>query len=139
MADNKVNFTVVVDCIFRNKNNFASINDASKIDTFFIINRKFACKYPKFANSLNRKTDDEDKASAIDVIFNKSVNITDIPGWYWKSSVKKATEHKDFTKSEIELFMKYNPNLNQNDLEFMLKYFKDDVKNEIKLLKKFED
>lgn len=136
----KRDFIFVVDSIFKNKFNFSTLTEEEKESTFFIINRKFSVYKPKLSNYFN--FEHIDKVSALDVWYQHFIdeNINNIPGWYWQtnSTKKVETESNDFTKKEIELFTKYNDHFTQNDIKFLLKYYKDDVKAELKKLKKFE-
>ena len=136
MLDKKVDFTVVVNCMFKDKKSYRELSDDDKIKAFFKINQKFACAQPKYANFLNSKYIDKD--SAVDIWNDKYKTEYYIPTWYW-TSVEKKTVSKNFTTREVEIFKKYNEHLNQKDLEFIFKYFTDDVKEEIRILSKFED
>lgn len=133
--ENKIDFTQIVDFIFKNRNNYSKLTDEDKKKFFFIINRKFSCQFPHQANFLNSKFIDKD--SALDVWFNYLNKMTNIPSWYW-TKYEKEKKHNKFSNKDIEIFKKYNEHFNERDLEYILKYFEEEVKEEIKILKKYE-
>ena len=49
----------ITDFIFTNKSEYENLSHKDKEDFFFIINRKFARKYPKHAKFLNKKSDSD--------------------------------------------------------------------------------
>lgn len=130
----KIDFIQIIDFIFKNKNDYKKIDDIDKEENFFIINRKFSLKYPLHANLFNNKF--IDKASALDfwhVYFSKTKGI---PGWYWSKS-KKEKEKKLFSGPERKLLMQYHE-ISEKDLDFLIKNNIDEVKEELKKIKRFK-
>lgn len=135
----KYNYKEISNILFKNKSEYKNINDQSKIDNFFIINRKLSAKFPEQSKFLNHKN--IDKASAMDLWFKfihkKGINYT--PKWWWLNShgsKKKSTSN--ITKRDREIFMKYNTEINPRYLDFLFENNEEEVKEELKLLKKFE-
>lgn len=139
MSNKKFNFKEVADALLKNKSNYKKIDDESKEFNFFIINRKLSVNYPKQAQFFNNKN--VDKASAMDIWFKflQKEKINYIPHWWYvKSQGAKKKNKSNFTKSERELFMKYNSHINPRYLDFLFKYYEEDVKEELKIIKKIE-
>jgi len=138
MAEQKNDFKVVADYMFKSKSLYHKLSDEDKFNAFFKINQKIACAFPKRANSLNHKS--ADRSTSIDIwnIYFMKKEFS-IPSWYWVKVEKNTTIVKDYTKREVEIFKKYNEEINPRDIDFVLKHFKDEVKQEIKFLSKFED
>jgi hypothetical protein len=132
-----IDFRNIVDFIFKNKNDYVKITADDKESNFFIINRKFARMYPKHAQFFNHKN--IDKSTALDLwyyFFIKKRTIG-IPDWYWKkSSSKKEKNNIKYNKDEIEFICKIH-DLNLNDLNFLIKYYPDEIEEEINKYKKF--
>lgn len=129
-----MDFIQIVDCIFKNKNNYSKITDEDKINSFYIINKKFSIGKPEIANFFNNKH--IDKASALDMWFLVFKNTNKIPNWYWiKKTDKNKQKIKDISNQDKEMIMKYY-DLNENDFEFLYKHYKEDVDNKIKILKR---
>jgi hypothetical protein len=134
MVEEKIDFIKVVNYIFREKDKYLGLSDIDKENTFFIINRKFAAKFPTEANFFNTKLGN--RASALDIWFKIFKKTFDTPWWYWTKVEKK--ESKKFPKGDIDLFIKYNPAINPRYLEFIMEFYEEDMKEEIKKLKKYE-
>jgi len=123
------------DFIFKQKDQYKNLSDDDKEKFFFIMNRKFARQFPKHAQFFNNKG--MDKSSALDIwyYFFIKQRTTDIPYWYWfKLSNKK--EKSILKKEEEDFFLEYYE-LKQNDLEFLIKYYPDELTEEVKKFKKF--
>ena len=123
------------DYMFRDKNKYKNLSDDDKEKFFFILNRKIARRYPKHAQFFNTKG--IDKSSAMDVWYNYFIktNTTKIPDWYWfKLSGKK--EKSLLKKDEEEFFLEYY-DLKRNDLKFLMDFYPDELKVEIKKFRKF--
>ena len=128
------NFIQVVDCIFVNKSKYAELTDEDKINSFFIINRKFGLKYPKVAQFLNSKF--IDKASAVDQWFVLFKDQKGIPGWYWKTKSKKDTEKVKKGKTYDKISERYE--LKESEMKFLIKYFQKDLDKELKQIEFYE-
>lgn len=123
------------DFMFKNKSEYINLSDEDKETFFFIMNRKFARNYPKQAQFFNKKG--MDKASSLDVWYDYfiSKDVNGIPGWYWfKLSAKKE---KRILKKEEEEFLTEFYQIRKEDLDFLIKYYPDEVKAEVKKYKKF--
>lgn len=123
------------DFIFKKKDQYKNLSDDDKDKFFFIMNRKFARKFPKHAHFFNSKN--IDKSSALDVWYNFFIKqrTTDIPGWYWfKLSGKK--EKSTVKKEEIDFLINYYE-IKPGDIDFLIKYFPDELEEDVKKIKKF--
>lgn len=133
-----MDFIQIVNVIFENKNKYQEISDKEKSDGFFMINKKFLMNSDllNICNSFNIKN--VDRASAIDLYYLYFKNKHNIPGWYWKKSpytkIKKA---KKLSKSDKELIIN-EFKLTEQDFDFLIKNYKDDIDYELKILKKFK-
>jgi hypothetical protein len=132
----KFDFKAIVDAIFKNKSNYQHITDDDKNEAFFIINRKFAVGELEKSQEYNNKF--IDRASALDLWNIKYKKTTFIPNWYWlKSDVtKEKKRNTNLSKEDIDLLKKCNPQLDDKDIQFLWKYYKEDILNEIKTNKK---
>ena len=137
----KFDFIQTVDAIFKNKKLYKEMSDIDKDNNFFIINRKFGTKFIKHAQFFNSRY--MDKATALDMwnlFFRKQEGI---PSWYWgSSSKKKEKEEKEKNKKlpakDRELLLRFNSELKDSDIDFLLKYYQEDVFEEVKKLRKFD-
>lgn len=123
------------DYIFRDKDKYKNLSHEDKEKFFFIMNRKFARQYPKQAQFFNNKI--MDKSGALDIWYNFFIKkkINNIPQWYWfKITTKK--EKSIIKKEEEEFFLEYF-DLKKRDLDFIIKFYPDELKSEIKKFKKF--
>lgn len=130
-----VNFIEVADCIFINKDKYKNLTDEDKIGSFFILNRKFSIKYPKIAKFLNDKS--IDKASAMDQWFEVFRNQKGIPGWYWSTKSKKDTPKAKKDKDYQKIQHRYG--LKDEDMKFLVEFFKKDLDKDLKQIKLYED
>ncbi len=133
----KVDFITLANIIFKDKNKYEYVSDEEKENSFFILNRKFAIKYLKQAQFFNNKN--IDKSSAIDVwyqVFYKTTNGA--PDWWWRTSQKSKEKIKsEFSAADLKLIKEYYE-LTDYDVKFLVKYYSDKLKLDIKRLKKFE-
>jgi len=130
-----MNFMDIINCIFENKEKYSEITDKDKVDSFYMINKKFSLGYPKIAKFFNDKN--IDRASAIDMWFVFFTNTHKKPGWYWNKSPFKKQKGKslsgpDKTKVLIEF------DLDDMEFDFLYKHFKDDIDYELKMIKRWE-
>ena len=137
MSKNDV-FIKVADCIFSKKNQYQQITDNEKIDSFYKINQKFACAYPKHAHFLNSKF--IDKSSAIDIWFNYFLKKEySTPSWYWTNVEYGKKTSKKINDKKLQIFRKYNPEFNDTEIDFLIKYYEQDILDEVEKLSKFEE
>jgi hypothetical protein len=132
----KVDFITLANTIFKDKNKYKFISDEEKETNFFVLNRKFAFKYLKQAQFFNVKS--INKASALDLwyqIFYKTTKGT--PTWWWKT--KQATKPKsEFNNVDLKLIKQYY-NITNNDINFLIKFYSEKLKEDIKRIKKFDN
>lgn len=129
-----MDFIEIVDRIFINKDRYKEVSDEDKISSFFKINRKFGKQFPEIANKFNHKS--VDKASAIDMWFEHFKNIYRIPQWYWDPKGREKITKKS-KKGNYDI-IKERENLKDYEMEYLEKYYLDDLKKELKKLNKFE-
>lgn len=133
----KVDFITLANIIFKDKNKYKYVSDEEKEANFFMLNRKFAIKYLKQAQFFNNKN--IDKASSIDIwyqIFYKTTNGT--PQWWWQTKQNKESKVKsDFNNVDLKLIKEYYE-LTDRDIKFLITYYSDKLKEDIKRLKKFK-
>jgi len=123
------------DFIFKQKDQYKNLSDEDKEKFFFIMNRKFARRYPKHAHFFNSKN--IDKSSALDVWYHFFIKqrTTDIPNWYWfKLSNKK--EKSILKKDEEEFFLEFY-DLKREDLNFLIEHYSEELTNEVQKFRKF--
>lgn len=133
----KVDFITLANIIFKDKNKYKYVSDEEKEANFFMLNRKFAIKYLKQAQFFNNKN--IDKASSIDIwyqIFYKTTNGT--PQWWWQTKQNKESKVKsEFNNTDLKLIKEYYE-LTDRDIKFLITYYSDKLKEDIKRLKKFK-
>lgn len=134
------NLKNVVNVLVKDRKNYRSLTNKEKEDNFFIINRLLSKKYPIFANKLNLKN--IDKSLSLDMWFIylggeiKKGNIKyDFWNWFWSKGKKEKTN--DLSDKDNKYYMD-RLNVNQEDLNFLLSFYEEDVKEEIKYFKKLD-
>jgi hypothetical protein len=130
-------FTHIVDFIFKKKDEYKKLSDEDKEKNFFIINRKFARGFPSHAQYVNNKS--VDRASALDIWYQFFIKkrTNGIPSWYWFKQETKR-EKSIITKDDVELLMQFY-DIKERDVDFLIKYYPEDVKEEVKKFHKFEN
>jgi len=131
----KIDFITLANIIFKDKNKYSYVTDEDKENNFFMLNRKFAMKYLKQAQFFNNKN--IDKPSAIDIwyqIFYKTTNGT--PDWWWKTK-QTIKQKSDISKNDLKLVKDFY-NLKDKDIDFLIQYENEKLKEDIKRLKKFK-
>ena len=131
----KVDFITLANIIFKDKDKYEFVSDEEKENNFFVLNRKFAYKYLKQAKFFNNK--DIDKPSAIDIwyqIFYKTTNGT--PQWWWKTK-QQAKPKSEFNNAEIKMVKQFYK-FTDKDINFLIKYYPDKLREDIKRIKKFK-
>jgi len=125
-----MDFRDIIDCIFINKQKYWKILDSDKEKNFFIINKKFSRMYPEIAQIFNYKN--MDKSIALDKWFFHFRDKKSIPQWYWNKKKSKINKDKIIGYELIE-----RENISENDLLFLNKYYKIELKKEILKIKKY--
>lgn len=132
----KIDFITLSNIIFKDKNKFKFVSDEEKEANFFIINRKFAFSYLKQAQFFNDKN--INKPSAIDIwfqIFQRTTNGT--PTWWWKTKANTKEKSK-IPNADYKLIKNYY-NLTDNDVNFLITYYEEKLKKDLKRIKKFKN
>lgn len=129
-------FTQVVRFIFKDKHNYSKLTDKDKETFFFIVNRRFSRMYPKHAQFFNNK--EFDRASSMDIwnYFFIKKGIIGQPSWF-QFKQPKTKGKSSIKKDEIEYLMEFY-DIKENDVEFLIKHHPDDVKEELKKIRKFK-
>lgn len=130
----KVDFITLANIIFKDKSKYKFVSDEEKETNFFMLNRKYAIKYLKQAQFFNNKN--VNRASAMDIwyqVFYKTTNGT--PSWWWNTKVEPKIK-SEFVNSDIKLVKSYY-NISDSDIKFLIKFYPDKLKEDIKRLKKF--
>lgn len=131
-----IDFISLGNIIFKDKDKYQFITNEDKEKNFFILNRKFAYKDIKKAQFFNNKN--IDKSSSLDIWFSLFNNTTNIPSWYWQTKANKTTKAKPkFKKDEVDdIIERYD--LSDKDIDFLILYYEEEMKETIKRLKKFQ-
>ena len=128
-------FFDIVKCLFTNRKDYKNISDEDKELNFFIINRYMSKKYPELAQKLNNKQ--IDKSVALDLWFiNDKVKNESYPGWFWSKSNSKK-DKPIIPNPDKKLLMKHF-DINDQDMDTLIKYFLPDVKEELSYVKSLE-
>jgi hypothetical protein len=124
------NLLAISKCMFQERNRWKFVTDEQKNDNFFIINRYFSKQYPYLAQLLNDKT--TDKVSGMDLWFY-FMEGKPYPKWFWSKS-EKSKDDSIFSEKEINsLLNKFD--IKQEELDLLIEYHLDDVKEELKYIK----
>lgn len=80
--------TTLVKCMFRNKRDYAHLEDEDKVKLFFKFNRYAARRYANNAHFFNRKG--IDRAAAMDQWFDFFRDVLYTPDWFYPKNTKKV-------------------------------------------------
>jgi hypothetical protein len=127
------NLLSISKCIFQNRENWKYVTDDQKIEFFFICNRYFSKKYPYLAQLLNDKS--VDKITGMNLWFH-FMEGKPYPKWFWSKSEKSKSESIFTEKETNSLLDKFN--IKQEELDLLIKYHLNDVKEELKYIKDIE-
>ena len=119
---------------FASRDKYHLVSDEEKDSAFFKLNRKFAIKYLKQAQFFNNKN--INKASAIDVWYQIFYTTKGTPDWWWKTKQTTTVKIKSNINANDLKIIKDHYDLNENDINFLTKYFNEKLKEEIKRNKK---
>jgi len=124
------NVLAISKCMFQERNNWKFVTDEQKESLFFIFNRYFSKQYTYLAQLLNDKT--TDKVAGMDLWFY-FMEGKPYPKWFWSKS-EKSKDDSLFTEKEANsLLNKFD--IKQEELDLLIKYHLDDVKEELKYIK----
>lgn len=134
------NLSDVAKILLVDRNKYSTLTDKDKNDNFFILNRFLSKRFPEQSIKLNLyKTIDKPLALDIWYIFLRGKADKNYNTWLWSSnkvnSVNKDEKTKNLlTKKEYNLF-KEHYTVNDIDMNILLNYFSDEIKDEIKYIK----
>lgn len=124
------NLLAIFNCMVKNKNDWEYVTDEQKEKFFFIINRQLSKKYPEKSKLLNDKL--INKVSAMDTWYFFMLDKP-YPKWFWsKSAVDK--QKSEWNESDLKSLM-FESDISREDLQILINYYPDIVKEEIKYLK----
>jgi hypothetical protein len=123
------NLLAVTNVMFKNHSDWKYVTDDQKNKYFFIINRLLSKKYPVISQLLNDKL--IDYTVGMNLIF-QFMKDKPYPKWFWSKTEKN--KDSSFLDEELTL-IKNNFEFNDSELEFLIKFHSDDIKEEIKYLK----
>ena len=134
----KVDFITLANIIFKDKSKYKYISDEEKESNFFVLNRKFAFKDIKKAQFFNFKN--VNKSSALDIWYQVFYNTTNgTPQWWWRTKQEsKVKDKSEFSKNDLNL-IKEKYEITNSDIDFLIKYYSEKLKEDIKRLKKFKN
>lgn len=127
------NILAISKCMFQNRKDWIHVTDEQKKQFFFIFNRYFSKKYPKESQMLNLK--EMDGVVGMDIWFH-FMEGKPYPNWFWSKS-EKAKQDSLLNEKEINLLMS-RFNLKFEELDLLILYHLDEVKEELKYLKELE-
>lgn len=128
------NILAVSNCIFKNKNHWVYVTDEMKKKYFFIFNRYMSKMYPERAQCLNDKLMDEILGMNLIYAF---LSRKSYPKWFWSKSEKKENKVLFSQKELVSLQKKFD--ITQSELDILVTYYSDDVKEELKYIKSLND
>jgi hypothetical protein len=131
----KIDFIQIANIIFKDKKSYSKLSDKDKENNFFILNRKFSVGKYKQAQFFNSKF--IDKASSVDLWYLFFKNQNGIPVWYWRPKNNNKKLKNNLTKTDKDLLLE-NTELNNDDIDFLYKYYNDELNYKIKKLKRFK-
>jgi hypothetical protein len=131
----------VIGFLLIDRKNYRNLTNKEKEDNFFIINRFLSKKFPIFANKLNLKG--IDKSLALDMWYleigdqlkKKTPEFKNFFGWFWSKGGKIKPNN---LSDKDNKYLIERLRLDQEDLNFLLTYFEEDVKEEMKYFKKLD-
>jgi hypothetical protein len=127
----------VFNAMTKNKEDWQYVTDEQKEKYWFIINRNLSKIYPYHSEKLNIK--DFDKKYILDIWFNflkdKPYNVYSKK--FWSKPNLKSKSKEELLSNDILLLSK-KINLNNKDILFLFKYYKEELIEELKYLKSIE-
>lgn len=124
--------TDIINALVKDRKKYTSLTNKEKEHYFFIINRMLSKKYPEYSLKLNIKS--MDKSLAMDMWFLKlkGVNPYDLFKWFWS----KGSKVSNGLKREENIMLLKHYGISQKDLDFIVNHYGDELKEELKYLKK---
>lgn len=125
------NLLSITNCIFKEREKWQFVTDSQKEEFAFIINRFFSKMYPIQSQCLNHKN--QDKVTLMNMWFSFQGGKP-YPRWFWSKS--PAWEKNNLPQKDFKLLMdKLNIN-KEEDLIFLVEYYPDYIKEELKWFKR---
>lgn len=122
------NLLSVTNVMFKNRNDWKYVTEEQKIKYFFIINRLLSKNYPQISQLLNDKC--IDNSIGLDLIF-QFMKDKPYPKWFWSKSEKN--KNGNFSEEELNLIKK-NLELKDSELEFLINFHIEELRQELKYL-----
>mgnify|MGYP000957942093 CR=1 FL=1 len=116
----------VFNAMIKSKKDWIYVTDKQKEEFFFIINRYFSKKFPQKSQLLNNKL--IDKVSAMDTWYLFMLDKS-YPKWFWSKSTPKQ---KLGLKNDEVSYLTNELDLKMEDIEIIMKYYPDIIKEELK-------
>lgn len=128
----KFKLTDIVNFLLRDRHLYKTLPIKEKESNFFIINRFLSKGYPEQAQKFNKKGVDKSLALDLWFLFLRHENKGDIYKWIWK---KVPNEKRSLSAKDKTILMdKFE--LSGMDLEVLMLYHMDFLKEELKYYKK---
>ena len=119
--------------MFTNKEHWKFVTDEQKEQFFFIFNRYFSKRYPELSQLLNDKK--IDKTIGMDLWFN-FMKDKPYPQWFWSKSKKVA---KSYNEDDLIEELRISNNISQQEMDFLVQNYPNDVNEEINYLKQIKN
>ena len=126
--------TSITNIMFNKRELWDSVTDEMKKTNFFIINRFLSKKYPEQSFLLNDKNIDEVLGMEIwfAFMYNKPY-----PKWMWSKSTTQKEKNFCFSENDL-LLLQSHLNITLSELQILIQYHLNDVKEELEYFKKTE-
>lgn len=121
----------ITNAMFKDKKNWIWVSDDQKNEFFFIINRLLSKRFPEKSQLLNLKS--IDKVAGLDLWFH-FMKDKPYPNWIWSKTEKEKGLIAD---SDYKLLL-HNLKIKDIDLDYLIEYHFDFVKEELNYFKKLE-
>lgn len=133
--------STIVDCLIKSRQDYKNLNNEAKEYYFFIINRFLSKKYPIEAQKFNIK--DLDKSLALDMWYlflgkelqSKSLDYS-FYRWFWSKSPK--IKRNDWEVEDNNFLLK-KLRIKQEDLDFLIKFYPEEITEELQYFKNLEN
>lgn len=129
----------VFNTLSKDRNNWKYVTSEQKEKFFFIINRNLSKIYPNISLLLNNKN--ISKIDALDLWFYYLSNISsyDYVKKFWSKDTNLVVDKKDTISKKDYSILLEKLELKTSDLDFLVKYFESNVKEESKYLNKIKN
>jgi hypothetical protein len=135
-----MNILEVSKSLFSNSDFWKNVESEDKKKFFFIINRYLSKKFPDLSNKFNLSNVRGDVG--LDIWRNfiqsdnyKKLNLGWWGDWFWDPKTNKIKDKYVFKKEDLDLIKKIHNIDKDSDIEYLVKFFDNELKEEIKFLK----